>query len=482
MDQSDRIDIKKLALATCVPVIIMFVAMVFKPLWRDEYFTMYHGDVTKSLAYLVDLRWGHAVHPPAYHFLLWLWTHVFAHPVAQKFLSLLFLLVGGAVINRLTPADKKRTVWVFMLMSLGSWWVIYFATEIRPYVLNFVLASITVFLTPKLLENKPSKSVWVIWLIAGALLSLTHYFSALWVASLGLVIGLTHLRQGSFFRFAVMGVMSCLSLLPLALWLNYSLPRMNPESMATDASFWADFQTAAHQFLRGLIVKTFGSNPLFTFLGFGGLIAAVRGKEPVYRTLLYAAILTVCIGFTIHLAWVDMVKERAFIVIMPAILFILADHCANIEHKFMKYLPWVTAVMPVLFLGEYLKNKEKLGDLHDLIASYGIVCESSEILAYYRPSKPAEFFKFATNRILNFEQSGFSSQPKIFDLRDATSKVQGDCPVIAAGLLLPKRDQVMIDEAVTLLETLGYDMESVEAHHFGKSRNILWVKKQNTMK
>ncbi len=468
----NRLNLRTLAMASCVPVLIMLIAMYFKPLWRDEIFTLYHGDSGKPLNYLADRRWGHAVHPPAYHYLLWLWDHIAAHPFIHKCLSLIFLALAGLTLYKITEPDDRRSLFVFMLICLGSWWVIYFATEIRPYILNFSLASVLTLLAPRLLDDRPEKrpsiKIWALWIGAGTLLSLTHYFAGLWFAALGLVIGLTWLGRQNYGRFVLMGIISVLCIAPLLAWQNYSVPRMDPAAFGSTMTGGEKFFMAANQFLRGLIVKTFGSNPLFTFLGFGGLILALRGQNKAHRVLLMAAALTVILGFTIHMVWVDMIKERAFIVIMPGILYIMADYTARREHRFMRYLPWAAALMPLLFLGEYFKNKEQLGALHAKIASYGNACDDAPILIYYRPSKPAEFYDYATDFILD-------AKMKPVDLRNAEKAPVTSCPVKAAGFLLPKMDQPMLSEANGFLTGLGLGPDKVVPIYFGKGRNVLWV-------
>jgi len=126
--------------------------------------------------------------------------------------------------------------------------------------------------------------------------------------------------------------------------------------------------------------------------------------------------------------------------------------------------------MPLLFLGEYFKNKEHLGDLQAKIDSYGGACQDATILIYYRPTKPAEFYDYATDYILD---DGL--QP--IDLRTAAQAPVSDCPIKAAGFLLPKMDQTMLTEANGFLTDLDLGPDKVVPEYYGKGRNVLWVEK-----
>jgi len=457
----------------------MFVAMWLKPLWRDELITLYLSDRSQNFEFLMDKRWGISVHPPAYHYLLWVWNHITSHPFLQKCLSLIFLGLGALTLKCVTKGERRQTLYIYMLVALGSYWVIYFSTEIRPYILNFTLCSITVFLTDHIMKEKLSMPRVILWVLAGVLLSFTHYFGGLWFASLSLVIGLSQLKERRTGRFVMTGLLAVLALVPIGLWLTYSLPRMIPSEMVTDQSTLEKFTVASHQFLRGLVVKTFGSNPLITFLGFSGILIALRRANKLYTVLIAASLLTVLIAFTVHLTLIDMIKERAFIVIMPAILYIFADQLSVKESKLMQYVPWVTAIMPFIFMSEYFKNKERFDDLQSGFARYGATCQSAGILAYYRPIQPEGFSEYATDRIMGFDIEGFQSRPVLMDIRTIDTAPDMDCPVKAVALMLRKKDAAVIAEIESHLIRLGYNIETIEAEHYGKGRNILWIQKES---
>ena len=479
MEKMHKLNIRTFAWATLVPIGIMLIAMWVKPLWRDEYFSLYYADPSKSLTYLLEHRWGPDSHPPIHNVFLYYWTHIFSHPFLQKGLSLVFLVLGGFALNYLTPSERKREFYTFSLVCLGSYWIIYFATEIRPYVMNFMLCAVTVFLLPHLIKDRPAKGYWIIWMLTGSVLSLTHFFGGLWFASLSFVLGLSFLQQKQNVKFAVTGCLAIVGLTPLMGWLYFSLPQIDVASVASDMTGLEKFTGAGHQFLRGLIVKTFGSNPVITVLGFGGLVAGFRLKDQFSAILIWACILTVSLAFILHLGFVDMIKERAFIVIMPALLFLMAAQLATSTSKWTKYVPWAAAIMPFFFLGEYTKNKEDVPGLQQAVASFGQICSQAEIGAFYRPSKFTELYPYATHKILNFDLKDFSARPVIYNLSELTTPMTSDCPVIAIAVLLPKQDMNLIEQAEQELTRLGYNLDTIERRLFGKGRNILWIRKDS---
>ena len=476
MEKNGTVNLKAFAIATLIPVAMMVAAMWMKPLWRDEYFTQYFSDPDQSLSWLLPNRWASDPHPPAYNPLLWIWSQISVHPFWQKSLSLLILALGGLGALKIIRPDQKRHLYIFLLTCLGSYWVIYFATEIRPYVFNFTLSALMTILAVRVSEqDRAGWSYLLLFMIFGIILSLTHYFGALWFACLGLVLGLTKLSVGQKSNFVKIGIVSALGMIPILLWLNYSYHQIELSAIPNAAGPLERLGAGGHQFLRGLTIKTFLSNPLITFLGIGAIWAAIKGRHKSDAVLVRAAALTVVIAFLLHLFFRDMIKERAFIVIMPALLWIMAGRVAQTNHKWGKYLPWLTAIMPFLFITEYFKTKEKIPELQKAMAPYQAVCADTPLAVYYRPAPPEALFRWTSEKV--FE--GFGAG--IVDLKTTNHLANTPCPVLAVSVLLPKKDQPLIDEAEDYIIAAGYkgDFERLE---FGKGRSLLWLKKPKSTK
>lgn len=474
MEKNPSLNLRAFALATLVPVTMMIVAMWMKPLWRDEYFTQYFADPDQSLSWLLPNRWASDPHPPAYNPLLWMWSHMSVHPFWQKCLSLVILGLGALAALKITPRDQRQRLYVFFLICLGSYWVIYFATEIRPYILNFTLSALLTIITVRLSESdNPKTGLLFVWLVIGILLSLTHYFGALWFASLGCVLGVTKLVIGDKKQFIIIGMISLIGLIPLLLWLNYSFSQIALDSVTQDNPPLDRLVAGGHQFLRGLTLKTFLSNPMITFLGIGATWTALKGGQKNDALLLRASLLTVFIAFFIHVFLVDMIKERAFIVIMPALLWIMAGRVAETQHRWARFLPLVTAIMPFLFVTEYFKTKEKIPELLQAMGPYQAQCQSEPLAIYYRtkPYKNKDIFRWSSEKVF----SDFGENR--VDLAAATHLADSNCPVLAVAILLPKNDKAMIEESTGYILKSGYKLDEIELIKFGKGRSLLWIKK-----
>lgn len=464
------------SLATIVPVAVMFMAMWLKPMWRDEYWSLFFSDASVDFASLFQGRLRDEVHPPLYYFFLHYWRQLFGGVFGMRLLSIFMLGITSLALLKMTPNDRKQHLKVFLLVCLGSYWVIYFVSEIRPYIMLFCLVTLSVFMIPRFLQaNEPQKKYYALWALCGAALGLTHYFGGLWFASAALVTAISAWQAGHRHRFYVIGVVSVIAIFPVIGWLLWSFPVLDLSDEQSARSVFEKFEFASNQYFRGLIVKTLGSNPLITFLGFSGVTAAFRLKQRVYSTLLFSIILTSALAFILHFTFVELIKERAFIVIMPAILYIFSSEIVKRQMKATKYLPIVTVIMPVLFLGEYLKNREKIPEMRSFLASYASSCEGAEILAYYRPSLHSEFYPMATQRVLSSGKLRTWSEFKFIDVRNVKTLTQTDCPIKAVAVLMPKRNDILVEDAMMLFTKVGLQESDLTEHRFGKGRNIVWT-------
>lgn len=200
-------------------------------------------------------------------------------------------------------------------------------------------------------------------------------------------------------------------------------------------------------------------------------MAAILGRRADYALLLRAAGLTLLLALCLHVGFVDMIKERAFIVIMPAILWVMAGHLSETKHKFGRYLPLVAAIMPFVFISEYFKNKEEIPELLAAINSYGPACESAALYVYHRPDPPAAFYEWTSRKVLGQNGRDLSHLVDI-------PLVNTTCPVLAAAVLLPKNNQDMIGTATEFMTRKGYAAEDIEIKTFGKGRSVVWIDKR----
>ena len=468
------------AIATIAPIVMMFVSMYMKPLWRDEYWSLFFSDRSIDFGTLMGDRLRDEVHPPLYYFLLYHWQALAKTVFAQRFLSIVLLGLTAFVVLRLTPQSYKRLACLFLLVCGGSYWVIYFVSEVRPYILLFCLSTLSVFLAWRIVEDGwNSAGKLCAWVLVGGAIGLTHYFGALWFACLGLCLGLSFLKSKDFRGFVCIGVITIIAIMPAAAWISWSLSVLDltdQVSLKDDASLWNiahELKFTLNQYFRGLLVKTFGSNPLITFLGFAGLVAALKGKSRINGVLISAVILMTILAFIMHFTVIELIKERAFTPQMPAILFILASGLAASKSHLLKYVPWVTAIMPLFFVTEYFKDREKIDDLQDRISGYSAQCEGQSVVAFHRDMPRADFITFANNKIINFEKNGVKFAVNFINAVEVENYTPTTCPLKAIALVMPKYGGAV--EAVQTFSEAGLDVSKLMELKYGKARYIIWI-------
>lgn len=471
------LNMTQFALASLCPLLVMVAAMWFKPLWRDEYWSLFFADPSLGFQDLMASRLRDEVHPPFYYWILHLWQSVTETHFGARLLSIFMLIASAFGLKALTRPEERRAFYVFLLICAGSYWVIYFAAEIRPYIQLFCLATLSIFAYRRLYSApKLSAKDSIIWIAIGGGLGLTHYFGALWFSCLSLTAGIAAFRSGNKMRFVFFGAGSLIGLLPVLAWLAYSFPHMDLSDERVVQPFLSKLEYASNQFFRGLLVKTFASNPVVTLIGFGALWAAMRGRAGLNSVIIWAAILLTAIAFVIHLSILPLIKERAFIVIMPAILFIFAGALnARLDHRFARLVPVAAVLMPLIFMGEYFKDREKIGPLRDYLAPYASACKDQPIALYYRPSTHPDFYPGISQDILEFKQGGAIFSPQLMDAKTLPSPPQSSCPVKAAAFFLRRGQDMYRADAIDKFNAAGLDISSLKEVPFGKGRNIIWV-------
>lgn len=247
-------------------------------------------------------------------------------------------------------------------MCAGSYWVIYFATEARPYTLLFVLCAWSTLILARAFARPEHASAWAIgWALTGAAISMTHYFGGLWVACAGLASGVAFLAQRRVGAFLAFGVASVLALVPVAYWLYLSLPMLGERGGNTTPGpdEWRIFLT---QISRGLTIKLLGSNLALSAAAFAGAAALWRTRAPIDRVLLAAVLLFSLISAALDLLWSPMIKERSFTPMIPALILVMARAVLAVDtqrpwaRRFLFVAPIVAAISPLLFIRNISKT------------------------------------------------------------------------------------------------------------------------------
>lgn len=493
---SDRLDgtafsatvLQRLTWATAVPALMMLVAMVMKPAWRDEFWTLYLTDPAGGgQPFSIEglhLDFGH---PPLYPALMYLWRFASSSEIWARGFSLAVLVAGFLVVRQLWRG-RPELVW-FLLMCAGSYWIVYFATEIRSYVLLFVLCAISVVVAARAIEDKRETVMWAaVWCCLGITLGLTHYFGALWVACLGLCVGLTHLQRKSPVGFFAWGVASAAALVPVALWISASFHDATPDAIFADTEGGSGNALAggAEQFLRGLFVKLIGSNVALAVAAVLGAAALLRRREPIDLALLGAVVLMVLISFALQVFWLPLVKERSFIVIMPALIFVGARAITSLAtsslwgRRALLAAPYVAAITPFAFIPEYFKDREVIGEVATLLRTQGEGCSGAPVVAFFSGGKELEgLHRWVSERIVKDALPGGVPPPVLINADtmepQSAGRLVSACKIRAVAFVMPRNAGPEHERAKAALRRAGVPIEALVEHRFGKMRQLVYT-------
>lgn len=474
---------RTLALAVAAALALLMASLVLRPLWRDEYWALYFSAPDLSLREAMETRMVRDVHPPFYFILLHFWRRVSDADLWSRAFNLLALAAGAAAVWRLGRAHARETA-LFLALCAGSYWVIYFGVEVRMYALVFAACAVSLHAARTALEaqNATQRGTGLgVFAIAGAIAGASHYFGALWIACLGLCLGLAFLFRGRSATFVATGMASLVALAPTAFWIFHASPETKPGAEGEILPLGEAFGYAANQFLRGLVVKTFGSNlPAFAAAALAAP-ALVRKRDAIDAVALGAVVLTAAIAFAVHLFALPLIKERAFIVIMPAVIFLcvralgaLGDR-QPLALRLAALAPLAALITPFLFTPEYFKDREQLGEVRKLIAQSG-ACAGAPVLAYFRPSAQApDFHPFMLRRALGGATSD-SRDVTLIDAADGRAPAWSPaCRVRAVALVLGKGETPLHAQARATLKAAGAPLDKWEERRLGRGRSLVWL-------
>jgi hypothetical protein len=473
-------------LALLIAAATLLAGVVLRPLWRDEYWALYFSGAELSLSDAITLRMVRDVHPPFYFTLLHFWRALTDAEIWARVFNLVALPLAAAAVWALGRGRRDETL-AFLFLCAGSYWVIYFGVEVRMYAFVFGLCAITVVAArTALAEPAKAATMAAVFALAGAAAGASHFFAALWAAMLGFFIGLAFLRQGRFGAFVVWGCASAVAVAPTLAWIVFVSPQENPGAEGPVLPLLDALAYGGNQFLRGLVVKTFGSN-LAAFAA--ALLCApllLRKRDPFDGALAFAVIGTVLVAFAIHLGFVPMIKERAFIVIMPGVIYLMVrsilawSPAKPRAGRLIAAIPVVACVTPFLFFGEYFKDREQMDEVRAMIASAGD-CAGAPVVMHYRPSEQAQdFHPFMLGMALRGAANG--ADIRIIDAKDiiagrADLPALGPsaCRVRALALVLPKGDGPTHEEARAELRAAGVPLDDWREAPLGRGRSLVWL-------
>jgi hypothetical protein len=470
-------------IAAGVGIAFLLAGMIARPLWRDEYWALYFSDTAHSLGFDISQRITKDVHPPFYFMLLHVWRQVSGSDGWARVLTLPLLALGAWATWRL-GRNRPRETGIFLLLSATSYWLIYYGVEVRMYFLMLVLSTLSVVVVRNALQRpETTYSSAALMVLLGAPLALSHFFGALWVAVLGACTGLALLRSGWIGGFFAWVAASVLAVAPVVVWIAFVHPQHNPGASDTFLPLSEALNYATTQFFRGWF-KTLASNLAATVAAVLCAGALIRRRDPFDAVLALAVVATVLFAFGVHLFWAPLIKERAFIVVMPATSYLLARAMDSVgvgqprAARLIAWVPIVAALSPLLFVTEYFKNFEHTPEVRRMIAKGGD-CAGAPIVAYYRPSNQGQdFAEFMTRRVLKGAANGHD-----VDLIDASKlaasgkslPVNRVCNVQALALGLTTGERADHADARAMLDKAGVPLAALQERRIGKDRQLVFV-------
>jgi hypothetical protein len=467
---------KKTAWAAIALAAALLLAQFWlRPLWRDEYWALYFSAPHDPLWRTLTETMTRDVHPPLYFTVLHFWRQISDAEIFARFFNVLVLALGawGAWSLRGTTRPAETGTYVFLCAT--SFWLVFYAAEVRMMGALFVLSGLTVLVVRNAFDEGRVLMPALLFFAIGLVEASSHFFGTLWIAALGLATGLTFLAQRRLGGFLAFGLASAMAILPAVAWIALVRPDTNPGATPELPPFWDNFSYGANQFLRGLVVKTMVAN-LFAFIaaGLGLRMLLRRGFDPALAAIGGGALLTVIIAFGVHLFWVSLIKERAFIVMIPAFLYLAAAAIEAIgpDQKRARWLagaaPAAALVFLPLFSSELFKDRERIGPLRELIAA-NPTCRGEPVVAYPQPSAQAEDFPIFFTRSalagLGVEIVPFEGQAPI-----ATS-----CPIKVVAVGMGKGERETHEAMRAKLSAAGYDLSALEEKSMGGGRTRAFV-------
>lgn len=476
-----KIDSRLVLAAMLACLAFAALSLVLRPLWRDEYWALFFSDPSLGLSELIGDRLVRDVHPPLYFLAVYAVRHLFEDPLALRALNLVALAGAGLLAWRLHPRPGRKLI-LFVFLCLTSYWAIFFSAEVRPYALLYSICVLATMLLGVLATpGGYSRTRLAAFCLSGAAAGLLHYFAALFIALGGLALGLVWLSRGDRWRFVWIGLAATIAVMPAAGWIVYTSSDITipPDP---GQSLLAHLESSLEQFLRGLLVKTFGSNLAATILAGTGVAAALRARNVQAGTIAFAVLGTVLGVFTLDLFWTPMIKERAFIVIMPGVVWLMVEAVSHAPQRrwtdaLARAIPVVAIVTPLAFAGEHFKDRERFDEVRAVYEAAGH-CEDARIYAFFRTYQHPAYFPFFTRAALTGRTSA-DAGPDLVDVDSGVidlSQTRG-CAITGVAVGLSRGNEALREQAREAMWAAGLDPDTTEEVRVAEGRHLIFLQR-----
>ncbi len=454
--------------------------MAIKPLWRDEFWSLFFSDPTWPLKPLIAQRMRIEVHPPLYYMLLYGLRRIGAGVLALRGVQFAALLAGLAILVRTRRSSAETTLYVLAL--IGSYWGIYYAVELRPYLLDllFVVGSMATIQT--LLEEPGSNLAlagFFAFAVGGAL---TDYFVAAWAGLLGGLGGLLLIWRGARTRGVLTIALSVLAMIPTVLWIRYSLPTLAADGDVSRVTGFSAFRSGlVNGVLQGVraLMKTLASNVALTAGAIMGAGALYRARKDIDLLLAATTAVFILLALALNSLWAPILKERTFIVLAPpfallAVRALLAAPSGVWMRRIVLLIPIAAALTPFLFISEYTKDREKLGEVRKAVAHAG-ACAGQPVLTLYPKSPHPDFaISFTADALAGSAKPGTGSVKLIDAASWRGAQPASTCRIKALVLGLTRGEKADHQAARDALRAAGVPIDTLKEVKLGGGRQRLF--------
>lgn len=482
--------------ALAVSLLLLLSQFFLRPMWRDEFWALYFSAPDLPIIQAITEKMSRDVHPPLYFSVLHFWRQISEAEIFARFFNLACIGLSGWIAWRWRKPDsanssdhlklrsEESNLYIFLCAT--SFWLVFYSAEVRMMGQLFMLSGLLVLIARNALDELEKTLKWaVIFTLTGTLLASSHYFGSLWTACLGAAVGLMHLRRRRFQAFILFAIASCIAISPAVVWISIFRPDQASGAPEVLPPFIENFTFGANQFFRGILVKTVFANLMAFIAGCLGLVFLFKRKSDDVPLMLSGAIvLTILIAFTTHLGVVALIKERAFIVIIPAILYLLSGGMLSLQShqkkalKMTAWVPFAAIISLPLFSSEFFKDRERVAELQNMLAA-APECEGQPIIAYLRPSQQAEDFSaFMTQKLLNKSVKGNFNMIALEDIASGQTKIPSTaCPIKIVAIALVRGERPAHEDMRNELRAAGLNLEQLDEIRMGGGRTRAWVEK-----
>jgi hypothetical protein len=467
---------KRLALAAIVALAMIVISIFFKPPWRDEFWSLYFSDPALPLSTLITERMRLEVHPPLSYIALYAVRTMGANVTMVRFEQLALVLASLLLLARARRFSGETVLYALALF--GGFWTIYYTVEIRPYVLDLVFVIGAVAAAEGVVERRNLAWNLPILLLLAAAGAFTDYFTALWMGLLGGFTGLVLLSQRRWVLGVGLIVGVALAMAPTALWIQYSLPVL-ATGVESRSGALDGLVSGLLQGNRALL-KTLASNLALTVAAVLGARTLARQHRDVDVLLLATVAAFIVAALPLNSLWSPILKERTFIVLIPPLTLlgvraVLAAPDSPWLRRLLVLAPIMAAITPLLFSSEYLKDREKLGDVREALSAAGPCADQPILTLYPHSPQPGFGVSFTASALAGAARPGAGS-PRLVDVAALNgAPPPSTCRIKALVLGLTRGEKDDHRRARETLKAAGLPLSDLEEVKLGGGRNRLFV-------